>query len=89
MLLRAMRHQTRIIVVSLAAGFAVAGVLQAAALIAAQAGFGRFAEAVDWPAHILLFLMPGNAMAWLASFPLGGAVYSVIAWLILKKKLTE
>jgi hypothetical protein len=85
-----MRHQTRIKVVSAAAGFGFAGLLQVAALLASQAGFGLLSRGVDWPTTLLQALIPGNTkVIFFAGFPLGGAVYSVLAYLIFRKALYD
>jgi hypothetical protein len=82
-----MRHQTRIAIVSAAAGFGFAGVLQVAALLATQYGFPGLGRVVDWPTTLLHVLTPNDAVAIFAGFPLGGVAYSVVANLILRKKL--
>jgi hypothetical protein len=84
-----MRHQTRITIVSLAAGFGLAGVLQVAALLATQAGSNALARVVDWPTTLLHALTPNDAVAIFAGFPLGGLVYSLVARLVFRKTLTE
>jgi len=82
-----MRHKTRIAIVSAAAGFGFAGVLQVAALLATQSGFPGLGRVVDWPTTILHALTPNDAVAIFAGFPLGGVVYAAVAHLILRKKL--
>ena len=82
-----MRHQTRIAIVSAAAGFGFARVLQVAALLATQAGFPGLGRVVDWPTTILHALTANDAVAIFAGFPLGGVVYAVVANLVLRKKL--
>jgi hypothetical protein len=82
-----MRHQTRIAIVSAAAGFGFAGVLQVAALLATQSGFPGLGRVVDWPTSLLHALTANDAVAIFAGFPLGGVAYAVVANLILRKKL--
>ena len=82
-----MRHQTRIKIVSVAAGFGFAGALQVAALLATQAGFGVLGRVVDWPTTLLGAFPSNSVMAILAGFPLGGVVYSVLAYQIFRKTL--
>jgi hypothetical protein len=82
-----MRHQTRIAIISAAAGFGFAGALQVAALLATQAGYTSLGRVVDWPTTILHALTPNDAVAIFAGFPLGGAVYSLVANIIFRKTL--
>jgi hypothetical protein len=82
-----MRHRTRIKIVSVAAGFGFAGALQVAALLATQAGFGVLGRVVDWPTTLLGAFTSNSVTAILAGFPLGGVVYSVVAYQIFRKTL--
>lgn len=72
-----------------AAGFGLAGVLQVAALLAVQAGSGALASVVDWPTAVLRALAASEAVAFFAGFALGGLVYSVVAFLLLRKALAS
>jgi hypothetical protein len=82
-----MRHQTRIRIVSLAAGFGFAGILQVAALLAAKAGSAGLGRLVDWPTTVLQAFASSSAVAIFAGFLLGGMAYSVLAYLIFRKTL--
>jgi hypothetical protein len=84
-----MRHRTRVGIVSTAAGFGLAGVLQVVALLAMQAGEGRVAGLVDWPATLLRTVTSSDSAAIFAGLPLGGFVYSVLAYLLFRKALAE
>ncbi len=82
-----MRHRIRIAIVSAAVGFGFAGVLQVAALLATQAGYPAPGRVIDWPTTVLHALTPSDAVAIFAGFPLGGVVYSMAAYLILRNAL--
>ncbi len=82
-----MRHKTRIMFVSAAAGMVVAGLLQMIALLASHAGLAVVAHLVDWPHALLQAFLASPSMAYLASLPFGAAVYAVCAYVLLKKKL--
>lgn len=84
-----MRHQTRITILSLAAGFGLAGVLQVAALLVTQAGSAGLARLVDWPTTLLRALTPDDAVAIFAGFPLGGVAYSLVAGVLFRRMLKE
>jgi hypothetical protein len=84
-----MRHQTRIAILSAAAGFGFAGMLQVAALLATQAGSVGLSRIVDWPTTLLQVVTSNDAIAIFAGFALGGTVYSLLANRILRKTLTE
>lgn len=86
-MLPAMRHGTRIAIVSLATGFGLAGVLQVAALLATQAGGDGLARVVDWPTTLLRAVTPNDALAIFAGFPLGGLVYSALVHRLFRKVL--
>ena len=68
-------------------GLGLAGLLQVAALLVTQAGFGGLASVVDWPTTLLNLFTPNAAVAIFAGLPLGAAVYSVVAFLVLRKRL--
>lgn len=82
-----MRHETRIRIVSLAAGFGFAGVLQVGALLAGEAGFVALVRVVDWPSTLLAAVTPSSAVAFFVGLPLGGLVYSLLAYLIFRRTL--
>lgn len=71
----------------MAAGFGFAGALQVAALLATQAGFGMLGRVVDWPTTLLGAFTSNSALAILVGFPLGGVVYTVVAYQIFRKTL--
>ena len=73
----------------MAAGFGLAGLLQVAALLVTQAGSPGLAGIVDWPTTLLRRLTPNDAVAIFAGFPLGGAVYSLLAHRFFKKALAD
>lgn len=84
-----MRHRTRIAIVSAATGFGFAGVLQVAALLATQAGSAGLNRLVDWPTTLLQALTASNALPIFGGFPLGGAAYSTLAYMIFRRTLKE
>jgi hypothetical protein len=84
-----MRHRTRIAIVSAATGFGFAGVLQVAALLATQAGSADLGRVADWPTALLQGLTANRALAVFAGFPLGGAAYSTLAYMVFRRTLKE
>lgn len=83
-----MRHKTRIAIVSTAAGFGFAGVLQVAALLATQAGFATLARVTDWPTMVLQAFSTSPAVAIFGGFALGGLAYSIVAYRVLIRMLS-
>ena len=75
--------------VSRGAGGGFAGVLQVVAVLATQAGSAGLGRVVDWPTTLLQGLTASNDLAVVAGFPLGGAVYSSLAYMVFRSALKE
>jgi len=84
------------IMLAITAGIGISAVLQVLALVAYQKGFAALTQILDWPNTLLQAAFPAvsmnssiNVLAYFASLPLGAAAYAIVAYILLRRRMSH